>query len=407
VRERVRNHCHNLGLKKLTRFTMKIISEMGFPQDSPELASSSLGSMGVPGDTCAHPTVVKGKCLVCDERLDKRYGLAFRYIDKDLWLSHDEIAQQRMVQSEKLLKDRKIVLVLDLDYTLLHTTSVKKYLKTQEELNSQPTSNPGLFPLAGWRRMTKLRPYVHTFLKEASTMFEMYIYTTGERRYALMMANFLDPEKVYFESRIIAYEDFRNEEKSLGLVLKDERMVLVLDDTKKVWRKHPLNWIRVKKYIYFDLERDKTTVSLSALNTDEGEITGQLATILKKLQLIHRLFFNPKSEGGLAYRDVRLIIPRLRVLQRCNLFFKNIFPPDFEPENSRLWMMAEELGAICSKDLCASITHVVAYLVPKTEESQQAEQENKFRVHPRWLHACYDTVERKAEEGFSVDDVEK
>ena len=100
-------------------------------------------------------------------------------------------------------------------------------------------------------------------------------------------------------------------------MLKQARMVLVLDDTKKVWKNHKLNLIHVHKYVYFD-SRDKSIVSLSSLNTDEDEITGKLVIILKILQLIHMLFFIPKSEDGLAYRDVRYILVHLIVFQGCN-----------------------------------------------------------------------------------------
>ena len=95
-------------------------------------------------------------------------------------------------------------------------------------------------------------------------------------------------------------------------------MFIVLDDIKEVWKKHKLNFIHVRKYVYFD-SRDKTIVlSLFSLKTDEDETTGELTTILKKLQLIHSLFFIPKSEYGLTYRDVRYILVRLIVLQGCN-----------------------------------------------------------------------------------------
>jgi RNA polymerase II C-terminal domain phosphatase-like 3/4 len=357
--------------------------------------SSSSGSINIPDDICSHPTVIKGKCMVCLRRLPIRCGQAFDYIVKNMWLSTDEIARVRMEESERLLNEKKMVLVLDLDHTLLHTTVNQKYLKTQEELNSQHNSIPKPYLI------TKLRPYVHKFLKEASTMFEMYMYTMGRRHYARRMAAFLDPEMVYFKSRIIAYEDYEKEQKkSLDLVLKHERMVLILDDTIPVWRKQDQpNLIPVKRYIYFDTEFDNRTPSLSALKIDEDEITGELATILKKLQLIHRMFFNPKAEGDLAHRDVRLIKARANVLQGCTLFINTT---DFDPEKSRRWMMmAEELGAICSKELCDSVTHVFTYnSVGRKMESQHTELDKKIFVHPSWLQACYDAVKRKAEKDF-------
>ena len=83
--------------------------------------------------------------------------------------------------------------------------------------------------------LTKLRPFVHTFLKEASKLFEMYIYTMGERAYALEMANLLDPGKIYFDSRVIAQSDCtQRHQKGLDVVLGQESAVLILDDTEAV-----------------------------------------------------------------------------------------------------------------------------------------------------------------------------
>ena len=95
-------------------------------------------------------------------------------------------------------------------------------------------------------------------------------------------------------------------------------MFIALDDLEEVWKKHKLNLNHVRKYVYFD-SRDKTIVlSLFSLKTDKDETTSKLTTILKKLQLIQSLFFNPKSEDGLTYRDVRYIVVRLIVHQGCN-----------------------------------------------------------------------------------------
>lgn len=83
--------------------------------------------------------------------------------------------------------------------------------------------------------MTKLRPFVHTFLEEASSMFELYIYTMGERPYALEMAKLLDPRDKYFHSRIIAQGDCtQKHQKGLDIVMGHESTVLILDDTEAV-----------------------------------------------------------------------------------------------------------------------------------------------------------------------------
>ncbi|RVW22023.1 RNA polymerase II C-terminal domain phosphatase-like 4 [Vitis vinifera] len=66
-------------------------------------------------------------------------------------------------------------------------------------------------------------------------MFEMYIYTMGERSYALEMAKLLDPERVYFSSRVISQADCtQRHQKGLDVVLGQESAVLILDDTESV-----------------------------------------------------------------------------------------------------------------------------------------------------------------------------
>lgn len=85
------------------------------------------------------------------------------------------------------------------------------------------------------RMMTKLRPYVRQFLKEANQMFEMHIYTMGDRPYACEMAKLLDPGDQFFSGRIISRDDgTQKHQKDLDVVLAEESAVLILDDTENV-----------------------------------------------------------------------------------------------------------------------------------------------------------------------------
>jgi RNA polymerase II C-terminal domain phosphatase-like 3/4 len=84
-------------------------------------------------------------------------------------------------------------------------------------------SKGSLFMLDFMHMMTKLRPFVRTFLKEASEMFEMYIYTMGDRAYALEMAKLLDPQREYFSARVISRDDGTHKhQKGLDVVLGQE-----------------------------------------------------------------------------------------------------------------------------------------------------------------------------------------
>lgn len=92
-----------------------------------------------------------------------------------------------------------------------------------------------LFMLENMHMMTKLRPFVRNFLKEAHNLFELYIYTMGDRPYALAMASLLDPKREYFVDRIISRDDgTQRHKKGLDVVLGHESAVLILDDSEHV-----------------------------------------------------------------------------------------------------------------------------------------------------------------------------
>ena len=91
---------------------------------------------------------------------------------------------------------------------------------------------------------TKLRPHVRHFLEKLAPLYELYIYTAGDRDYADVVAQVLDENKKYFPGRIISrddYEDVAKEHKKLDKVFpiaEHWAMVLILDDNNETWD-HP------------------------------------------------------------------------------------------------------------------------------------------------------------------------
>jgi RNA polymerase II C-terminal domain phosphatase-like 3/4 len=83
--------------------------------------------------------------------------------------------------------------------------------------------------------LTKLRSFVKEFLKEASSMFEMYIYTMGDKAYAIEIAKLLDPDNIYFSSKVISNSDCtQRHQKGLDVVLGTESVAVILDDSANV-----------------------------------------------------------------------------------------------------------------------------------------------------------------------------
>ena len=109
-----------------------------------------------------------------------------------------------------LLFKKKLLLVLDLDHTLLSSTHMADLPddilpKLEQLLEQQGTGEEQLlFKLPHMLMWTKLRPGIRDFLVQTHKLFELHIYTHGDQDYAAEMAKLLDPDKTFFGGRVIS-----------------------------------------------------------------------------------------------------------------------------------------------------------------------------------------------------------
>ncbi|KAH8481832.1 hypothetical protein H0E87_029350 [Populus deltoides] len=301
------------GVKRSKVETVEIVEDDGGTTSFASLKHNSEASISK--EICTHPGSFGTMCIVCGQLLDGESGVTFGYIHKGLRLGNDEIVRLRNTDMKNLLRHKKLYLILDLDHTLLNSTQLMHMTLDEEYLNGQTdslqdVSKGSLFMLSSMQMMTKLRPFVRTFLKEASQMFEMYIYTMGDRAYALEMAKLLDPGREYFNAKVISRDDgTQRHQKGLDVVLGQESAVLILDDTENAWMKHKDNLILMERYHFFASSCHQfgfNCKSLSEQKTDESESEGALASILKVLRKIHQIFFE-ELEENMDGRDVRQV----------------------------------------------------------------------------------------------------
>jgi RNA polymerase II subunit A-like phosphatase len=102
-------------------------------------------------------------------------------------------AESELQRNSALRQQKRLILVLDLDQTMLHTVS--GLVEEGEDLHHFPQPTPFT---------TCLRPHLHEFLESLQDMYEMYVYTMGTRRYAELMVALIDPQQTYFRQRIIS-----------------------------------------------------------------------------------------------------------------------------------------------------------------------------------------------------------
>ena len=193
-----------------------------------------------------------------------------------------------------------MVLLVDLDQTLIHTTNENIPANMREVKHFQLQNHPR----SPWYH-TKIRPKTEEFLKKISEMFELHIVTFGTRMYAHTIAQFLDPGKKYFSHRILSRDecfDTRAKTANLSSLFPcGDHMVCIIDDREDVWSFAP-NLVHVKPYNFFkntgDINappgsKDKPTKTPPTSKAGEESETDQLRTTVERRESIDM----PSIEG--------------------------------------------------------------------------------------------------------------
>ncbi|XP_036345219.1 RNA polymerase II subunit A C-terminal domain phosphatase-like, partial [Rhagoletis pomonella] len=204
---------------------------------------------------CAHTTVIKDMCADCGA--DLRQNENGNTSEASVPMVHsipDLKVTQKLAQklghddTRRLLEDRKLVLLVDLDQTVIHTTN-----------DNVPNNIKGIYhfqlygPHSPWYH-TRLRPGTPIFLDRMSKFYELHICTFGARNYAHMIAQLLDPEGKYFSHRILSRDECFNATSKTdnlkALFPNGDSMVCIIDDREDVWNMAS-NLIQVKPYHFF------------------------------------------------------------------------------------------------------------------------------------------------------------
>ncbi|XP_018803973.1 PREDICTED: RNA polymerase II subunit A C-terminal domain phosphatase isoform X1 [Bactrocera latifrons] len=204
---------------------------------------------------CAHTTVIKDMCADCGA--DLRQNENGNISEASVPMVHsvpDLKVTQKLAQklghddTRRLLQDRKLVLLVDLDQTVIHTTN------DNVPINIKCIYHFQLYgPHSPWYH-TRLRPGTQLFLDRMSKFYELHICTFGARNYAHMIAQLLDPEGKYFSHRILSRDECFNATSKTdnlkALFPNGDSMVCIIDDREDVWNMAS-NLIQVKPYHFF------------------------------------------------------------------------------------------------------------------------------------------------------------
>ncbi|KAL4382823.1 RNA polymerase II C-terminal domain phosphatase-like [Arachis hypogaea] len=327
---------------------------------------------------------------------------------------------RRIEEQNKMFAARKLCLVLDLDHTLLNSAKFVEVdpvhdaiLRKKEEQDREKTQRQ-LFRFPHMGMWTKLRPGIWNFLEKASKLYELHLYTMGNKLYPTEMAKILDPKGVLFKGRVISRGDDADsvdgdervpKSKDLEGVLGMESAVVIIDDSVRVWPHNKLNLIVVERYTYFPCSRRQFGLpgpSLLEIDHDERPEAGTLASSLAVIEKIHQIFFSSPSLHEVDVRNI-LATEQRKILAGCRIVFSRVFPrEEANPHLHPLWQTAEQFGAVCTNKLDHQVTHVVANSPGTDKQVAWAASQGKFIVHPGWVEASALLYRRANEQDFAI-----
>ncbi|XP_034173432.2 RNA polymerase II subunit A C-terminal domain phosphatase Fcp1 [Osmia lignaria lignaria] len=210
---------------------------------------------------CRHPTVMKDLCAECgvDLRVEGigKENENIKILQASVPMVHSvpelkvcpELAEKIGKEDEqRLLNDRKLALLVDLDQTIVHTTNDNIPPNMKDVYHYQLYG-----PNSPWYH-TRLRPNTRHFLSEMSRLYELHICTFGARNYAHTVASLLDKDGILFSNRILSRDEcFDPASKTANLKALfpcGDDLVCIIDDREDVWQGCG-NLVQVKPYHFF------------------------------------------------------------------------------------------------------------------------------------------------------------
>lgn len=262
-------------------------------------------------EACSHTVQYGGLCALCGKLVDDKDYLGFDYQERaNISMSHDntglkisleEAEKIEILTTNSLANERKLILVVDLDQTVIHATvdptvgewqndpdnpnypaikDVEKFCLSEEAIVPPGWTGPKIAPQKCWYYV-KVRPGLKQFLQLVNEKYEMHIYTMATRNYALSIAKIIDPDGIYFGDRILLRDELGSlTHKNLKRLFPvDQSMVAIIDDRGDVWQ-WEANLVKVVPYDFFVGIGD---INLSFLPKKLGQLTGPTRKRNKKV----------------------------------------------------------------------------------------------------------------------------
>jgi len=222
-------------------------------------------------------------------------------------------ATMRDMSRHRLHQQRKLMLFLDIDHTIVHSTKdsqARRFLKHPKlglsivELNFSNQYSCPYYVIK--------RPGLEKFLREVTQKYNIVLYTMGSRAYAECVCKVIDPDSSLIRNRIISREDRYDK----NLVDEKDRPIksiqeffplyrstaMIVDDTSNVWT-DPEDVYKVSKFLFWGADSSGDTNEHTSLDWNPNRMGAlfntdrELYRALRDLDEIYNSYFNLLDKG--------------------------------------------------------------------------------------------------------------
>lgn len=271
---------------------------------------------------CLHEVFYGNLCAKCgykrtEEEIKKSENYKiYSSLSNDLTFDKNSAKKMEEKVINRYLNKKKLILLLDLDNTILHACAFPlnkedyNYLKEKYKENISEIGIRNKYDKQRYDKIIiKFRVHLKEFFSSLENKYEIFTYTHGAQEYASSIIqyinNYIYPNSLSTE-RLICREVNNGiiKNKTIKKVFPTkENMVVIIDDRSDVWKENKENLINVHGYFFF-FDEYMNNIKAPFLNYDYDNV---LFVILNLLNYIHGEFYDFYERNKLK-KSVSIII---------------------------------------------------------------------------------------------------
>jgi RNA polymerase II subunit A-like phosphatase len=288
------------------------------------------------------------------------------------------VEMSRTMDEDRLRLAQKLILVVDLDQTVVHSVRISSRVSM-----ASATSDVHTISLHGGKLhiTTKIRPFARKVLLRLAQKYELTVFTLGTREYANEIIAILDPDTTLFGQRILTQTESLNPNHKVESLKQiypgGQNMVVIMDDNRGVWDSAD-NLLPVHPFTYF-------TEQNTVVNADDDA----LLSVERILMQLHSAFYNPTNKTpttSFILKQMRCMFPTYRpwLLAECVVGFN--FASNETQLHKQVKRICMELGATCVNNYTdKDVTHII---VSAQSCANMILGLNALVVYDSWAREC-------------------